>query len=76
MAQQINIELYQFISRANLPFGDIGRSVSSPLQEPQIEFVLDWKFAEAPFEITYLDDEPDQRPKWSIGGNVPLIVKT
>lgn len=72
MAQQIQAEVYQFLSRANLPFGDIGRSVSSPAQDPKIEFVLDWELAKAPFEITYLDDEPDQRSRWAIGADQPV----
>jgi len=69
MAEQINVDVYQFLSRANLPFGQFARSVNKPLQQPELEFALDWEFAEAPFEITFLDDEPDQRPRWSIGAD-------
>ncbi|MCH7988349.1 MAG: hypothetical protein IID46_04265 [Planctomycetes bacterium] len=67
MADQLNIRIYQFLSRRNLPLGEISESCSSPKQESEIQFRLTWSYAISSVEFYYLQDEIQHRPGLSIG---------
>lgn len=69
MSDELRVNIYQFLSRRNLPVAPVGRSTSSPRQEPDITFHIAFEYAQAPFGISFLDDEPDKRPKWSMGAD-------
>lgn len=69
MSHELHLHVYQFLSRRRLPSRLPNPSVTSPEQEPHIQFRVTFEYGDAPFQISFLEDEPQLRPKVSIGAS-------